>query len=107
MRQIEAGCHAIIVGGNFPENIGKEVRVVERDPIESILMREPVWNINSINELMKVRQDDETMEFKLSDNALALERNLMRIDGGDGDFKEEESKKLVFSNSLRSIIEKG
>ncbi len=81
MLPIEAGCKAIIIGGNYTDNFGREVTVVGLHPIESGLMEERVWVITPVSGPLKVRTNNENKEYKDSNVAFSLERNLMRIDG--------------------------
>lgn len=82
MKPIEAGCLAIIVGGNYSDNIGKEVRVEKKNQIETSIIGKPVWRIHAINGDLKVCVNED-LEFKGQSWGLALEIHLMRIDGGE------------------------
>ena len=92
MKPIEAGCLAIIVNGNYPENIGRVVKVVNLDSTESELMNQNVWVIESLLDLLKVRTNNHNKEFELRRNSFSLECNLLRIDS-DG------STEQVFDSS--------
>lgn len=83
MKPIEAGCLAIIINGNYPDNIGKTVKVIKLNLIETELMGQNVWELNSVSGPLKVRRDNYTKDFKFQDFSFSLERNLMRIDGGE------------------------
>lgn len=85
MRPIEAGCLAIIIGGNYISNIGREVRVEKRNEIETSIIGEPVWIVSPTSGNLKVRTNSDNLDSKEKNVAFALERNLMRIDGGKPD----------------------
>lgn len=90
MKPIEAGCHAIVINANYPGNIGKEVKVLNLDHMETLKMAQKVWFVESLNGPLVVRTNDHDMDSEENTKALVLERNLMRIDGGDNkDFVEK------------------
>lgn len=83
MKPIEAGCLAIVINANYPGNIGKEVKVIYLDHMETLKMAHKVWFVESTNGPLVVRTNDHDMESEENMGGLVLERNLMRIDGGE------------------------
>ncbi len=104
MLPIEAGCKAIITGGNYTDNLGKEVIVIALHDIETKLMKHNVWIISPMNAPIRVRTNDKDLEYKESSVAFSLERNLMRIDGGDFPVKnlQEDMDDLLGRISVNS-----